>query len=138
MNKLLLTFLFLGLLNLFAADKEECMECHSDPDLETEMGGKTVSLFIDGEIFDKSVHGEIECIDCHEDADVDDFPHEENLNPVYCGNCHDNMQLDYDAGIHGILELYGLARRWRRPPYYSLDDAEMASLAEFLEGKGLL
>lgn len=102
MNKLLLTFLFLGLLNLFAADKEECMECHSDPDLETEMGGKTVSLFIDGEIFDKSVHGEIECIDCHEDADVDDFPHEENLNPVYCGNCHDNMQLDYDAGIHGI------------------------------------
>ena len=38
----------------------------------------------------------------------------------------------FDAGIHGVLELYGLAPRWRRKPYYSLSDAEMRQLKEFL------
>lgn len=31
----------------------------------------------------------------------------------------------WDAGAHGMLELYGLAQRWRRKPYHSLTDAEM-------------
>lgn len=38
----------------------------------------------------------------------------------------------FDAGIHGIQELYGLAGRWRRKPYYSLSDAELESLKTFL------
>jgi len=38
----------------------------------------------------------------------------------------------FDAGIHGILEIYGLAERWRRKPYYSLGDAEMDQLKQFL------
>jgi 4-hydroxy-tetrahydrodipicolinate synthase len=44
----------------------------------------------------------------------------------------------FDAVIHGILELNGLAQRWRRKPYYSLNDREMAELADLLEGKGWL
>jgi 4-hydroxy-tetrahydrodipicolinate synthase len=44
----------------------------------------------------------------------------------------------FDAGMHGILEIYGLAKRYRRPPYYSLNDAEMRKLSEFLKKKGLL
>jgi hypothetical protein len=85
-----------------SADNEACLDCHSDEELTTERRGKSVSLFLDESIFAKSVHADIECIDCHEDADVEDFPHEENLQAVYCGNCHDEKQLNFDAGIHGM------------------------------------
>jgi dihydrodipicolinate synthase/N-acetylneuraminate lyase len=38
----------------------------------------------------------------------------------------------FDAAMHGILEIFGLAGRWRRPPYYTLSDEEMERLREFL------
>lgn len=44
----------------------------------------------------------------------------------------------FDAGIHGALELFGIARRWRRAPYYNLSDSEMESLAGFFHDHGLL
>lgn len=44
----------------------------------------------------------------------------------------------FDAAMHGMLELYGLSGRWRPKPYYSLDDAEMEKLADFLRSKRLL
>jgi cytochrome b subunit of formate dehydrogenase len=99
---LILTFIFAlqGVL-LIAQDNESCLDCHSDPDLETERGGRTVSLYVNETKFTISVHADISCIDCHEDADVEDFPHPEQLNPVYCGNCHDDIQLNFDSGIHG-------------------------------------
>ncbi len=39
----------------------------------------------------------------------------------------------FDAVIHGAMEIAGICGRWRRPPYYSLDDAEMESLRELLQ-----
>lgn len=45
-----------------------------------------------------------------------------------------NLPGGFDAGIHGILELAGLSGRWRRLPYYSLNDAEMEQLKAFLAG----
>ena len=44
----------------------------------------------------------------------------------------------FDAGIHGMLEIYGIARRWRRKPYYSLTDAELDSLRATLKKLKLL
>lgn len=44
----------------------------------------------------------------------------------------------FDAGIHGILELFGIAKRWRRKPYYSLNDAEMEKLKDFLRSLSLI
>jgi len=46
------------------------------------------------------------------------------------------MQGGFDAAIHGILEISGLAGRWRRKPYYSLSDEEMEVLAEFMRDLG--
>jgi hypothetical protein len=43
----------------------------------------------------------------------------------------------WNAGLHGVLELAGLDRRWRREPNYSLDDKELAALSNFLSEKGL-
>lgn len=50
------------------------------------------------------------------------------------------MQLPggFDAGIHGALELFGIAQRWRRKPYYSLSNEEMEQLADFFRQKSLL
>jgi len=44
----------------------------------------------------------------------------------------------FDAGIHGMLEIYGIAGRWRRKPYYSLSDTEMDKLRGCLKALGLL
>jgi 4-hydroxy-tetrahydrodipicolinate synthase len=44
----------------------------------------------------------------------------------------------FDAGIHGVLELFGIAQRWRRKPYYTLNDEEMERLADFFRQKSLL
>ena len=44
----------------------------------------------------------------------------------------------FDAGLHGVLELFGICKRWRRPPYYSLSDADMETLAHQLRRIGIL
>lgn len=38
----------------------------------------------------------------------------------------------FDAAMHGVRELYGIGKRWRRKPYYSLSDAEMDQIRAFL------
>ena len=48
------------------------------------------------------------------------------------------LQGGFDAGMHGILELYGVAGRWRRKPYYSLNDEEMEQLKAFCQSHGWL
>ena len=44
----------------------------------------------------------------------------------------------FDAAIHGTLELFGLAKRWRRKPYYSFNDEEMERLKDFLKRASIL
>lgn len=44
----------------------------------------------------------------------------------------------FDAGAHGMLELFGLSQRWRRPPYHSLSDAEMELLKARLQSLKIL
>ena len=45
---------------------------------------------------------------------------------------------NFNSGIHGAFELFGIAKRWRRKPYYSLNDEEMERLADFFKSKSLL
>lgn len=45
----------------------------------------------------------------------------------------DSLQGGCDAGLHGVTELFGLCKRWRRKPYYSLNDEEMERLKDFLK-----
>ena len=44
----------------------------------------------------------------------------------------------WNAGLHGTLELFGMARRWRRKPYTTISDEEMEELRGFFCGIGLL
>jgi len=45
---------------------------------------------------------------------------------------------NFDACIHGMLELNGIASRFRRKPYYTLDDTEMECLKARLQELDLL
>jgi cytochrome b subunit of formate dehydrogenase len=96
----ILLIIFLPL--LARADIEDCLMCHEDPDLVSESGKTPRSVYVDISIFQKSVHADFDCIACHTDVDVDDLPHPTELQPVFCGSCHDDVQLDYDSGIHGM------------------------------------
>ena len=42
-----------------------------------------------------------------------------------------------DAVIHAAIEVFGIAQRWRRKPYYSLNDQEMEKLTDFFRGLSL-
>lgn len=86
---------------LLAQSNDDCFMCHNTPGMNKVQKGKTISLYVPPTALAKSVHKSLTCISCHKDAAVSDFPHPENLNPVYCGGCHKEPQLQYDAGIHG-------------------------------------
>ncbi len=108
-------FFILGLLGAFlifgnpppvalAQSNDDCMDCHDDPEETKNVGDKVISLFVDIDQYDLSIHGqeELECIDCHADLEgFDDFPHDEELETVSCVDCHDDVGEIYDASTHG-------------------------------------
>ena len=104
-NNKILTGIIIGLagiMNLcFAQSNEDCLMCHEDPELTTERQGRTISMYVNQNILMNSVHKDVDCVFCHEEAEVEEFPHNETLAPVNCGNCHDVAQMNFEKGIHG-------------------------------------
>ena len=49
-----------------------------------------------------------------------------------------NSKEGWNCVFHGLLEVYGVAKRWKRPPYTSLDDEGMERLRGFLRDHHLL
>jgi predicted CXXCH cytochrome family protein len=80
---------------------DDCLVCHSDPDLKSSQGRP---LFVDGGRSSISVHGlaGISCVGCHADlAGVSDFPHAGKLRPVACESCHDAAAVAVGQSAHG-------------------------------------
>ncbi len=91
---------------VFAQTTEDCLDCHDDMELTKNVGDRVVSLHVDIDQFNASIHGieEVECIDCHQDLDgFDDFPHEDELEEVDCAMCHDDVAEIYAESMHGAL-----------------------------------
>jgi len=86
---------------LYAQEIDDCMMCHEDTDLTKERDGREISLYIDIDKYNKSVHADMECIDCHNDLDGVEFPHDEELEDVDCSLCHDDISDIYDKSLHG-------------------------------------
>jgi cytochrome b subunit of formate dehydrogenase len=84
-----------------AQANDDCLMCHSDPDLTGEKGGHEVSMFVNGDTFAASVHADFACIDCHMDLDGVELPHAEKLEAVDCTMCHDDVGAEMIAGPHG-------------------------------------
>jgi thiosulfate reductase cytochrome b subunit len=87
-------------------DKEGCLSCHEDEDLEADTErGEELDLYVDEEVLQRSVHEEQICTDCHRGAqDFEDSPHNEGdplaLNCSGSG-CHDEVVAEYNGSIHG-------------------------------------
>ena len=99
MYKWILFLLLLPVL-VMAQDNEECYDCHGDEDLIKIVNDSIeISLWVDQDHFENSIHGDLECIDCH--TDITDAEHDEDLEPVSCENCHDDSYI-FIFSPHGI------------------------------------
>ncbi len=78
-----------------AQSNDDCLMCHSDNTLTTERNGKTISLFVDEAVLQKSPHAKLNCISCHIGFDPDAMPHKENIKPVKCVNCHNDAPVKH-------------------------------------------
>ena len=88
----------------WAQSASDCLDCHDDEELTKNEGTRVVSLHVDYEKFLASIHGQegLECIDCHADLDgFEDWPHDEDLEPVDCTMCHDDVAEIYSESMHG-------------------------------------
>jgi len=95
-----------------AQDDETCLMCHADASLFEGME-RAATLVVTAESAAGSVHAEVgmSCVDCHQDlAGVDDWPHSDQLEPVNCGMCHDDVQGIYDRSLHGYAVQRGNPR----------------------------
>lgn len=84
-------------------DNETCLSCHFDEDLTgINIKGEEVSMFVSGDSLANSIHADFACVDCHADlAGADDYPHEEDLAPVDCNLCHDDVGEIFHNSAHG-------------------------------------
>ena len=75
------------------------MECHADKQAEGEKNGKKISTYVSLDDYNKSVHASLTCIDCH--TDIKEFPHNDELKPVDCKICHEDVMKQFSKSIHG-------------------------------------
>ncbi len=81
-------------------DNKSCYECHGEEDLVGEIDGEEVSMFINSNHYQNSVHADFYCIDCHQD--IEELPHDFELEKVDCGNCHFDMADDLSESVHNL------------------------------------
>ncbi|RPJ86647.1 MAG: hypothetical protein EHM18_05135, partial [Acidobacteria bacterium] len=82
-----------------ADQNQACYDCHAEASIFE--GANAAKLVVTPDVFNKSVHGSFACADCHQDlAGVTDFPHKEDLAPVNCGTCHEDVQQVYHTSLH--------------------------------------
>lgn len=97
---------------------EACLVCHGNPALNYEFpSGEVWSLYVPGDRFHTSVHGQadITCTDCH--TDIEGYPHpplEVNSIREYqikhyqtCAQCHEEIYQQAQDGIHAELVAAG-------------------------------
>ncbi|SRR6056297_56448 len=53
-------------------------------------------------------------------------------------NLSRDLGIDFDALIHGAMEIFNITSRWRRPPYYNMSKQEIIKLKKFLKERELL
>ena len=86
---------------------KDCLGCHGDATLTTQVNGKDVSLYVDGEKMKHSIHGGMfACVDCHKD--VTSLMHEKPPEKVRCAGCHADAQEAYLRSLHSKASKAGL------------------------------
>ena len=78
-----------------AQTREDCLTCHSDHSLTKDAGGKTIPLFVDEAILNKSPHTKLVCVACHTGFDPNNVPHKAKITEVNCITCHQDVPLKH-------------------------------------------
>lgn len=75
-----------------AAADRDCLTCHGDPTLSMTLGsGETISLYVDKDVYGRSVHGDkLNCNDCH--VRNQDYPH----SPLEVYSARDFARAEYE------------------------------------------
>ncbi len=85
------------------ADKD-CLTCHSQTDLAMTRDGETVSLYVDEQAYEGSMHADTACAQCHTDVTVaQERACETVQSPVDCSICHAEQVTEYQGSAHGTL-----------------------------------
>ncbi len=84
-------------------ESEDCLLCHEDRELTGSRGGREISLFVDRQAFEASLHGGLDCSDCHLDLAGAELPHADELLPAACGDCHPDEVATLAGERHGGL-----------------------------------
>ena len=102
---------------LLAQDNDLCISCHEDDTLTKSHRGIEVSLYVTDEHLEGSPHEGFECTECHEDLyGIEDFPHDENLELPFCGNCHEGAQEEFIDNFFNPLreKVYTILTIWTK------------------------
>lgn len=87
---------------------EDCLLCHSDPDLtKTDENGDEISIFVDEAVLSASAHATNTCFSCHNDITFDHPDDEVVPKRVLCATCHEEQSVSYGASVHGQAALAG-------------------------------
>jgi hypothetical protein len=91
------------------AANRDCMNCHVKPELAVVRDGKPVSLYIDDEAYERSMHNRTACAQCHTEVDPrhPERPCATITSRVDCGICHAEQVHDHELSRHGQLAVKG-------------------------------
>jgi hypothetical protein len=87
----------------YAIDSNNCLQCHSNPDLKKTNGnGESVSLYVNEERANTAAHRYIECTTCHSDNPHQSPSELDKLSLAQkCGTCHQYEYNQHVESIHG-------------------------------------
>lgn len=98
-------------------DDEACLACHDSQDMEKELAnGKTLSLYIRGDVFGGSIHAWVGCAGCHGDVDLDSHPAGKDIVSRHafsaeasqvCSDCHSEDSLQEGPPQHARVAAAG-------------------------------
>ncbi len=111
--QILLPVILIGGLLIFAdsysriskGNTDICFSCHEDKDLTMEKNGKKVSVFVNPDVYKKSVHSIAECEDCHENYNPDELPHSKTKKEINCIGCHEKTK-SLSGNVHEKVKCY--------------------------------
>ncbi|MHC4547647.1 MAG: cytochrome c3 family protein [Planctomycetota bacterium] len=88
----------------------DCLECHGQRDLKTVRDGETISLYVDEEAHNRSIHarkGRVTCAQCHSEVDPSlkgkDRTCKTIASRVDCSVCHQDQVTQFLGSTHGQL-----------------------------------
>jgi predicted CXXCH cytochrome family protein len=83
------------------------MSCHGSRDVHKVVDGEQVSLYVDEEEVQHSVHNQSSCIKCHDNISMSRKPVCRDSGLVDCSMCHPVQGDDYQASQHGKYHAEG-------------------------------